>query len=112
MYGIIHGGAVDAAYTMLQRVGSVDNVTSLMAGVKEREELLYRFGHRMYTARDPRADVLLNILNEIQTEMGSIDPLWLVAEEIDRLASEDPFFQERRVRINADFYLNFVCKAM
>lgn len=112
LYGIVHGGAVDAAYLMLQRVGSFDNVPSLMAAVKRREELLYGFGHRIYTARDPRAQVLLDLLKEIQAETKSVDPLFVVAEEIDRLASQDPFFQERGIRINADFYMNFACTAM
>lgn len=112
LYGIIHGGAVDAAYTMLQRVSNVDGIPSLIAAIKSREKLLYGYGHRIYKARDPRAATLLGLLEEIRAETKSDDPLFLVAEEIDRVASEDPFFQERGVRINADFYLNFACKAM
>ncbi|KAL8898831.1 MAG: hypothetical protein Q9207_006509 [Kuettlingeria erythrocarpa] len=112
LYGIIHGGAVDAAHTMLQRVGDVDGIPRLLAAVKDRKELLYGYGHRIYKARDPRAAELLAILKEVRAETDSDDPLFSVAEEIDRLASEDPFFQERGVRINADFYLNFACKAM
>ncbi|KAL8788888.1 MAG: hypothetical protein Q9213_001411 [Squamulea squamosa] len=112
LYGIIHGGAVDAAYTMLQRVGTLDGIPSLISAVKERKELLYGYGHRIYKARDPRAAALLDILAEVQAESNSDDPLLPIAEEVDRIASKDPFFQERGVRINADFYLNFVCKAM
>lgn len=112
LYGIIHGGALDAAYLMLQRVSRLDNVPSLMAAVKQRQELLYGFGHRIYAARDPRAHMLLQTLKEIQAETQSVDPLFEVAEEIDREASRDPFFQERGIRINADFYTNFICTAM
>ena len=53
LYGAIHGGAVDPSYLMLKRVGSVDNVPSLMTAVKKREEILYGYGHRIYIARDP-----------------------------------------------------------
>ena len=112
LYGVIHGGAVDAAYLMLQRVSNLDNVPSLMADVKKRKEILYGFGHRIYVARDPRAQILLDLLYEIQAEGKTVDPLFAVAEEIDRLASQDSFFQERGVRINADLYMNFACTAM
>ena len=112
LYGVIHGGAVDAAYLMLQRVGKLENIPDFMAAVKKREEVLYGFGHRVYTARDPRAQILFDLLKQIQAETNSIDPLFLIAQEIDRLASQDSFFQERGIRINADFYLNFACTAM
>lgn len=112
LYGIIHGGAVDAAYLMLQRVSCLENVPSLMAAARRREELLYGFGHRIYTTRDPRAQLLLEVLKEVQAETKSFDPLFEVAEEVDRLASQDPFFQERGIGINADFYTNFVCTGM
>lgn len=112
LYGIIHGGAVDAAYTMLQRVGTLDSIPSLIAAVKGRKELLYGYGHRIYKARDPRAAALLQILAEVRAESHSDDPLFPIAEEIDRIASKDLFFRDRGIRINADFYLNFVCKAM
>ena len=112
LYGIIHGGAVDATYQMLQRVSCLDNVPSLMAAARRREELLYGFGHRIYTGKDPRAQLLLELLKEIQAETKLVDPLFEVAEEIDRLASQDDFFQERGIGINVDFYTNFVCTAM
>ena len=57
MYGMINGGALDAAYHMLERVGSPENVPDLLAAVKRREVLLYGFGHRIYKTRDPRAEM-------------------------------------------------------
>ncbi|KAL9579864.1 MAG: hypothetical protein Q9212_004849, partial [Teloschistes hypoglaucus] len=95
LYGVIHGGAIDAAYLMLQRVGSLNQVADLMAAVKRREKVLFGFGHRVYIARDPRAQLLLDLLHEIQANEKTVDPLFTIAEEIDRLASKDPFFQER-----------------
>ena len=112
LYGIIHGGALDAAYHMMKRIGSVENVPRLMAAVKRGEELLHGFGHRVYKNRDPRAQMLFDTAKEIQEQTGSADPLLTVAEEIDRLASQDPYFQSRGVRINADLYTNFACMAM
>ena len=111
-YGMIHGGALDAAYRMLERVGSPENVPNLLAAVKRREELLYGFGHRIYKTRDPRAKMFLDILMEVQEETGKKDPLLAVAQEVDRLASQDPFFQQRGIHINPDLYACFSCTAM
>ena len=111
-YGMIHGGALDAAYRMLERVGSPENVPNLLAAVKRREQLLYGFGHRIYNARDPRAKMFLDVLKEVQGETGKEDPLLAVAEEVDRLASQDEFFHRRGIHINPDLYACFACTAM
>ena len=111
-YGMIHGGALDAAYHMLERVGSPDNVPNLLASVKRREQLLYGFGHRIYNARDPRAKMFLDVVREIENETGQQNRLLAIAEEVDRLASQDPFFQRRRIHINPDLYACFACTAM
>ena len=111
-YGMIHGGALDAAYRMLERVGSPENVPNLLAAVKRREQLLYGFGHRIYKARDPRAKMFLDVQRELQEETGKKDPLLVIAEEVDRLASQDPFFQRRRIHINPDLYACFALTAM
>lgn len=111
-YGMIHGGALDAAYRMLERVGSSENVPDLLASVKRREQLLYGFGHRIYNARDPRAKMFLDIIKEVEKETGRQDPLLAVAKEVDWLASQDPFFQQRRIHINPDLYACFACTAM
>lgn len=111
-YGMINGGAQDAAYRMLARVGSPENVPNLLAAVKRREEMLYGFGHRIYNTRDPRARMFLDILREVEEETGKKDPLLAVAEEVDRLASQDPFFQRRGIHINPDLYACFACTAM
>lgn len=109
---MIHGGALDAAYRMLERVGSPENVPNLLAAVKRREQLLYGFGHRIYNARDPRAKMFLDVLKEVQGETGKEDPLLAVAEEVDRLASQDEFFHRRGIHINPDLYACFACTAM
>lgn len=111
-YGMINGGALDAAYRMLERVGSPENVPNLLAAVKRREAMLYGFGHRIYKTRDPRAQMYLDVLREVQQETGEKDPLLAVADEVDRLASQDPYFQQRGIHINPDLYACFACTAM
>jgi len=105
-YGTLHGGALDVAYSMLRKVGSPQGVPSLIAAVKDRKTILYGFGHRIYKARDPRAQMFRDALSEIQRDKAS-DPLLAVAEEIDRTASQDSFFTSRGVRMNADLYACF-----
>lgn len=112
LYGVIHGGAVDAAYLMLQHVSTLENVPSFMLAVKERKETLYGFGHRIYVVGDPRAQILLDILHEIQAETKVIDPLCAIAEDMDKFVSRDSFFQEKGVSINADLYMNLAWTAM
>ena len=53
LYGPLHGGANEAVLRMLRRIGSVDNIPAFMEGVKNREERLMGFGHRVYKAYDP-----------------------------------------------------------
>ncbi|CAL8584268.1 hypothetical protein XPA_009874 [Xanthoria parietina] len=81
---------------MIQRVGTLDSKPSLIAAVGGRKELLYGCGHQIY------------ILAEVRAESHSYDPLSLSP----RKTSKDLFFRDRGKRISADFYSNFVCKAM
>lgn len=105
-YGPIHGGALDVAYAMLRGVGSPQGVPSLIDAVKARKAVLYGFGHRLYEARDPRARLFRDALSDIQGKQAP-DPLLAVAEEVDRMASQDEIFTSRGVRINADLYACF-----
>ena len=89
-----------------------EKVPELLAAVKERKELLHGFGHRVYKNRDPRAQMLRDVLKQIQDQTGSTEPLLKVAEEVDRLASQDPHLQKRGIYVNADLYTNFACMAM
>lgn len=102
LYGVIHGGALDAAYKMLVRVNCIENVTNLIDAVKQGNELLHGYGHRAYKSRDPRAAILKDLLGEVEKETGFRDPLLDVAEQVDRQASQDPYFRDRDTSVNAD----------
>ena len=97
---------------MLQRFEKKENVHKLIEAVKQKNEVLFGFGHRIYAVQDPRVNIFKGIVQEIQTDRGYEDPLLEVAEEIDRIASQDPFFVERKIRINGDFYAAFAIQAV
>lgn len=87
---------MDAAFTMLQRLGTLDSIPSLIVALRGRKELLYGYGHQIY------------ILAEVRAESHLYDPISLSPKK----SSKDLFFRDKGKRINADFYSNFVCKAM
>ncbi|KAL6717778.1 hypothetical protein ACLMJK_003863 [Lecanora helva] len=108
-YGPLHGGAIDMVYHMLLRVRHKRNVPALIDGVKRGREKLYGFGHRVYDTVDPRAALVKEVLEELKTE-----ECWEmeIAEEIERCASEDEWFQSRDIRMNVDLFGSFVYTAL
>ena len=65
LYGPLHGGANEAVLRMLDRIGSLDNIPAFIKGVKNREERLMGFGHRVYKAYDPRASIIKRTSEEV-----------------------------------------------
>jgi citrate synthase len=111
-YGPLHGGAIDMVYHMLSNVGTVENVPALIEEVKSGRESgkkLYGFGHRIYETEDPRARLIKQLLKEFETEELEI---MKVAKEIERLASQDQWFESRKIRMNVDLYGCFVYTAL
>jgi citrate synthase len=71
------------------------------------------FGHRVYKNYDPRACVLSKTTQEILDELGyNDDPLLQLAKELERIALEDPYFVEKKLYPNVDFYSGFILKAI
>ena len=113
LWGPAHGGANEAVINMLIEIGSKDKVPEFIQGVKDRKYKLMGFGHRVYKNYDPRAAVLRKSCYEVLAELGKQDePLLGIAMELERIALEDPYFVERKLYPNVDFYSGIIYRAM
>ena len=112
LWGPSHGGANEAVLEMLDEIGSVENVPAFMEKVKSREVKLMGFGHRVYKNFDPRAQVLKETCDEVLQALGINDPKLELAMELEKIALEDPFFIERNLYPNVDFYSGIILKAI
>jgi citrate synthase len=111
LYGPSHGGANEAVLRMLRRIDSVDNVPAFLGRVKEREEKLMGFGHRVYKNYDPRARIIQTHLDEV-FEATEYNPLVEIARELEKRALEDEYFTSRKLYPNVDFYSGIIYEAL
>jgi citrate synthase len=111
LYGPLHGGANEAVLRMLSRIGSVDNIPAFMEGVKNKQERLMGFGHRVYKAYDPRASIIKRTADEV-FEVTGRNPLLDIALELERIALNEDYFVERNLYPNVDFYSGIIYQAM
>lgn len=111
LYGPRHGGANEAVLRMLESIGSVENVPAFVEKVKSRQVKLMGFGHRVYKNYDPRARAVRAIANDVFALLGK-EPLVEVATALEKYALEDPYFIERKLYPNVDFYSGIIYKAM
>lgn len=112
LWGPAHGGANEAVLKMLDEIGSVENVAEFMEKVKRKEVKLMGFGHRVYKNFDPRAKVMKQTCDEVLEALGIIDPQLALAMELERIALNDPYFVERKLYPNVDFYSGIILKAI
>jgi citrate synthase len=113
LWGPSHGGANEEALNMLQEIGSVDRIPEYVQGVKDRKYRLMGFGHRVYKNYDPRAKVMQKTCHEVLAEVGHADdPLLKVAMELEQIALNDPYFVERKLYPNVDFYSGITLRAL
>jgi citrate synthase len=112
LWGPSHGGANQEALEMLEEIGTVDKIPEFIEGVKARKYKLMGFGHRVYKNFDPRATVMQKTCHEVLGELGINDPLLDVAMELERIALSDPYFIERKLYPNIDFYSGITLRAM
>jgi citrate synthase len=98
---------------MLREIGTVDKIPEFVQGVKDRKYRLMGFGHRVYKNYDPRAAVMQETAHEVLDALGKHDePLLKVALELERIALSDPYFIERKLYPNVDFYSGITLSAM
>jgi citrate synthase len=113
LWGPSHGGANEEALNMLKEIGTVDRIPEYVQGVKDRRYRLMGFGHRVYKNYDPRAKVMQETCHEVLAEVGhQDDPLLKVAMELEKIALNDPYFVERKLYPNVDFYSGITLRAL
>lgn len=112
LWGSAHGGANEAVLQMLDEIGSVENVDDFMEKVKRKEVKLMGFGHRVYKNFDPRARVMKETCDEVLGALGINDPQLELAMKLEQIALSDPYFIERNLYPNVDFYSGIILKAI
>jgi len=115
LWGPAHGGANQACLEMLREIGSVDNIPEYVARAKDKDDpfRLMGFGHRVYKNFDPRAKVMKESADEVLGLLGIEDNETLkVAKELERIALEDPYFVDKKLYPNVDFYSGIILEAM
>lgn len=114
LWGPAHGGANEACLVMLQEIGSVERIPEFVARAKDKNDSfrLMGFGHRVYKNFDPRAKVMRETCHEVLKELNIKDPLLDVAMELERIALSDPYFIEKKLYPNVDFYSGIILKAI
>ncbi|RAU17671.1 citrate (Si)-synthase [Nitrincola tibetensis] len=115
LWGPAHGGANEAVLTMLEEIGDEANIPDFIQRAKDPEDpfRLMGFGHRVYRNFDPRAKVMKKTCDEVLGELGiENDPLLKIATRLEEIALEDPYFVERKLYPNVDFYSGIILKAI
>ncbi|NMP32743.1 citrate synthase [Thalassotalea sp. M1531] len=114
LWGPAHGGANEACLTMLEEIGDVSRVDEFVKKAKDKNDpfRLMGFGHRVYKNFDPRATVMRETCHEVLEELGVNDPLLDVAMALEKVALEDPYFIEKKLYPNVDFYSGIILKAI
>jgi citrate synthase len=115
LWGPAHGGANEAALTMLNEIGTPDRIPEFIARAKDKDDpfRLMGFGHRVYKNYDPRAKIMQQTTHEVLGVLGiKDDPILDVAMELEKIAIEDPYFKERGLYPNIDFYSGITLKAL
>ena len=115
LWGPAHGGANEAVINMLEEIGDVSQVSRYIEKAKDKNDSfrLMGFGHRVYKNFDPRAKVMretcYEVLNALQKQN---DPLFKLALQLEEIALKDPYFIEKKLYPNVDFYSGIILRAM
>jgi citrate synthase len=111
LYGPLHGGANEQVLRMLDRISETDNIPDFLEGVKNREERLMGFGHRVYKNYDPRARIIKEHVDQVLEVTGK-SPKLEIATELEKRALDDDFFTERKLYPNVDYYSGLIYEAL
>jgi citrate synthase len=113
LWGPAHGGANEAVLKMLEEIGDVSNIGKYMERVRNKEAVLYGFGHRVYKNYDPRATLIQKTCHEVLEELDlKDDKLFKLALTLEKIALEDEYLVSRKLYPNVDFYSGIVYKAI
>jgi citrate synthase len=111
LYGPLHGGANEAVLKMLKRIETQENVPGFIEEVKNGDEKLMGFGHRVYKNFDPRAKIIKKAVEDVFEVTGK-NPLLEIATELEKIALEDDYFISRKLYPNVDFYSGLIYEAL
>lgn len=115
LWGPLHGGANQAVLEMLEGINSDGGDTDkYMAKAKDREDpfRLMGFGHRVYKNFDPRAKIIKKAADEVLNDLGVEDKVLEIAKALEKEALNDPYFVDRKLYPNVDFYSGIIYRAM
>ena len=115
LWGPAHGGANQACLEMLKEIGSPENIPDYIARAKDKNDpfRLMGFGHRVYKNFDPRATVMKQSADEVLDLLGvENNPILATAKELEKAALADPYFAEKKLFPNVDFYSGIILEAM
>lgn len=115
LWGPLHGGANQAVIEMLEQIrDDGGNVRKFIDKAKDKNDgfRLMGFGHRVYKNFDPRASIIKNACDQMLNKLGVSDPLLDIAKQLEEAALSDPYFVERKLYPNVDFYSGIIYKAM
>ena len=114
LWGPAHGGANEAALNMLREIGTVDRIPEFIARAKDKNDpfRLMGFGHRVYKNYDPRATVMQKTVREVFESLNVSDPVFDVALKLEEIALSDPYFVEKKLFPNVDFYSGVILSAI
>jgi citrate synthase len=114
LWGPAHGGANEAALNMLREIGTPDKIPHYIARAKDKNDpfRLMGFGHRVYKNYDPRATVMQKTVREVLTALKVNDPIFEVAMQLEDMALNDPYFIEKKLFPNVDFYSGIILSAI
>jgi citrate synthase len=114
LWGPAHGGANEAALNMLREIGTPDKIPHYIERAKDKNDpfRLMGFGHRVYKNYDPRATVMQKTVREVLTALKVNDPIFEVAMQLEEMALSDPYFIEKKLFPNVDFYSGIILSAI
>lgn len=114
LWGPSHGGANEAVVKMLEEIGSIENIDKFIERAKDKDDpfRLMGFGHRVYKNFDPRAKVMKQAADEVLGELGIHDEMLEIAKRLEEIALKDPYFIEKKLYPNVDFYSGIILKAL
>lgn len=115
LWGAAHGGANEACLNMLKQIGDESQIEKYLAKAKDKNDpfRLMGFGHRVYKSYDPRAKVMQQTCHDVLEAMNKHnDPLFKLAMKLEKIALEDPYFIEKKLYPNVDFYSGITLSAI
>ena len=114
LWGPAHGGANEAALNMLREIGTPDRIPHYIERAKDKNDpfRLMGFGHRVYKNYDPRATVMQKTVREVFDALKVSDPVFEVALQLEEMALNDPYFIEKKLFPNVDFYSGVILSAI